>query len=882
MNNWLRFAFMLLFSASCSLNAQYLYFEDFEDITDWTVTPGTNNNWINTIGDDSLYGPYGKFIFVSCNTCNNNPQYYIALSPNQTYISLNSSINIPSTNYKIELDYYDVTRPSDDLKLEYSYDNTNWSTLSTFSMTTKWKRVSFPVTDLSGFTPGANVYFRFFFDIGTILPPNYRYSCGIDNFAIVRNDWDITNLSTVLSLNNNTVLYIKNADYSANNTATLNNSGTIILDNGSDILSMGTYNPSSNDTIKFSGTNNQYFLSPVNSVGTFMVDKNSPTHIVMVDSFLQIQDRLHLSKGIVKTSAKRFPVNLANSSNPIASSDSYVDGKIKYAANITNRLFPTGNKGVYRPIILDNGNIPHTIRYVRQTTPSTPTYNAYNLDSVSTSGYWVIELENSGTPGVNKMTKLSFGTGDNVYTKDSTRVALSDIGENGPFDTDDAWTTTHTGTPSNGTVAANDAIAVPKYYARVGYSKDGRINLKAMLQGPLMDSTKVLWQDTDFSVSNWNVTAGDMHFQREADKTYLNNYFANKPWAAAFKGLAFVGLLSQENSWEHGFFLPGSSVATMNADVPLTFSSTETYYLEFDYLYDGNNGNKLYLMYSTDNGNTWNHMTLPSTNQKWELFRKELNSTNFPGFNPGVTPIRFGFRGQWGSPIIMDDSVPAPLIDNLRIKQKLSQPEEMTTYLSTAYILDSLIGTNHIPSLHPTPQGAVDLITIYLRNNNTTSYTVLDSQIVWLMKDGTIKSLAGKNYLKFAHTNSGSGYFVVKHRNHLPVMSANSISFSPTTETTVIDFTDINNIKDATAYQYASSPDKYALYLGNATEDFPNGDYYETNATDYFIVSAKNNTIPDRGFYREDINMDGYVNSEDFNLVQIGNNNLYFSTVPEP
>jgi hypothetical protein len=150
------------------------------------------------------------------------------------------------------------------------------------------------------------------------------------------------------------------------------------------------------------------------------------------------------------------------------------------------------------------------------------------------------------------------------------------------------------------------------------------------------------------------------------------------------------------------------------------------------------------------------------------------------------------------------------------------------------------------------------------------------------MKDGTIKSLAGKNYLKFAHTNSGSGYFVVKHRNHLPVMSANSISFSPTTETTVIDFTDINNIKDATAYQYTSGPDKYALYLGNVTEDFPNGDYYETNASDYFIVSVKNNAIPDRGFYREDINMDGYVNSEDFNLVQIGNNNLYFTTVPEP
>jgi hypothetical protein len=414
----------------------------------------------------------------------------------------------------------------------------------------------------------------------------------------------------------------------------------------------------------------------------------------------------------------------------------------------------------------------------------------------------------------------------------------------------------------------------------VGYSKDGRINLKAMLQGPLMDSTKVLWLDSDFLVSNWNVTIGDMQFQREADKTHLNYHIANKPWAAAFKGLAFIRSFPQKNSW--ATTTPGSSEAKMNANVPISFSASEVYYLEFEYLYDGNVANQLYLIYSVDNGGTWNQIPLSSTNQKWETFKITLNNTNFTGFNPPTTPIRLGFKGNWGSPYISNPNVPAPLIDNIRIKQKLSVPEEMTTYLSTAYILDSLIGTNQIPSIYPAPQGAVDLITIYVRNNNTTSYTVLDSQIVWLMKDGTIKSLAGKNYLKFAHTNSGSGYFVVKHRNHLPVMSANSISFSPTTETTVIDFTDINNIKDATAYQYTSGPDKYALYLGNVTEDFPNGDYYETNATDYFIVSVKNNAIPDRGFYREDINMDGYVNSEDFNLVQIGNNNLYFTTVPEP
>ncbi len=871
----IRFSFVLLFLSNW-VYSQYLYTENFEDISDWTVTFSGNNQWINGIGNDSIYSIEGKCIYVSCASCGQSPLYEIGLVSNQTEIKMNSPVTIPSNNYKIKFSYFNVARLSDILSVEYSYDNSTWNNLTNLSMSTKWKRVSIPITDLSGFTPGSSVYFRFVFNIGTIVTPSTRHGCGIDNFSIVSNDWDITNISTILSISNNEVLYLKNADYTSNSSSSLYNSGSFILDNGSDFANLGTY-MSSGDSVIFRGNMPQTFTAPIQPVGTVFIDKSNVNQTVMVDSFLEIKDRLHFVKGVIKTSANRFPINLLTSSNPIASDDGFVDARVKYYTTISNRLFPTGHKGVYRPIILDNGNLHYTIRYRREN--SSATFNNNFLDSVSTQGYWAVRVENIGIPGSPQKTVLSYKTGDFVYNVDSTRIAISE-NVNGPYTTDENFITTHSGTTSNGTVEIDKAIELPLYYLRVGYAKDGRINLNAMLQGPLMDSTKVLWQQTSFAPANWTTNIGSMKFITEANSS---NVETNRPWKKAFDGLAFVNTVSNTNKWSSTG--SGVSTAQMNADVPISFSASEEYYVEFDYFYDGNNDNYFQFQYSINNGATWNDLPVsktPSTYQKWDRFKFELNSDNFPGFIAGTTPIRFGFKGTWGPTHITDANVPSPLIDNLKITQKVSQPEEMTTHLSSSYILDSLIGIGEIATHYKAPLGAVDVIKIEIRDINTSIYTVIDEQIAWLMYDGTIKSLSGLNYLKFVHRNSDSGYMVIKHRNHLPVMTPNPITFNPTTETTLIDFTDITNIMDATAYKYKAGPDKYALYLGNATEDFLNSDYYETNATDFYVVSTKNNQNPDRSYHREDLNLDGYVNGNDFELVQLGNNNLYFTTVPEP
>ncbi len=882
----LRYSLLLLFSVNY-LFGQYLYTEDFLDISDWTVSSTGNNQWIDEMGSDSIFGVQGKAIIVSCNTCGQKPEYEIGLISNSTHITMNSAVNIPDNDYKIKFYYMSTTRNADTLSIEYSYDNNTWYNLSNLNTNYKWEVVSFPVTNLSGFTPGSDVYFRFVLSVGTNISPVKRSSCAIDNFVIVKNDWDITNNGQTIQIQDNTVLYIKNADYKANNSSQFRNRGTVILDNGSDFINDGNYFwIGGGDTIICKGDHNQVIHNPTGMIGTLFVDKTSSSHVVLVDSILEIKNKLHFVKGVLKPCARRVYVDLMNSNNPVASDDGYVDGAVRYYANITNRLFPTGNKGYYRPIVLENGPTPYIIRYIRENGGVSVTHDNYSLDSVSTQGFWVVRRESLGST-IGKI-RLSFkgATEDHVYDAESTRVAISES-ILGTYYTNEQWLTTHTGTFANGTVEVNEAVEAPLYFLRVGYAKNGRISLKAMLQGALMSSTKVIWREVDF-IDNllftpdiWIFPPGNMYFKSLVFSDPNQSLTTSKPWNHAFKGLVCVNNSNHKNSWVTTG--SGENTAKMNFNVPI-LSVSEQYYVEVNYLYDGNTNNKLHLLYSVDDGSSWYPIELIPTNQKWHLFSLELNGTNFPGFVLGTTPIRFGFKVEWDSPNITDPNVPSPLIGDIRIIKKTTEPEQMTTYLKSSYILDSLVGIESIPSFLKkiVPYDAVDLITVQIRDNNTSSYTVIDEQKAWLMRDGTIKSLGFNNHIRFVHTNSGTGYMVVKHRNHLPVMSANSITFNPTTESTVIDFTDILNINNGTAYKYASGPDKYALYMGNATEDFLNGDYYETNATDFFIVSTKNNETPDRAYHREDLNLDGYVNGVDFDLVQIGNNNLYFTSVPEP
>lgn len=108
----------------------------------------------------------------------------------------------------------------------------------------------------------------------------------------------------------------------------------------------------------------------------------------------------------------------------------------------------------------------------------------------------------------------------------------------------------------------------------------------------------------------------------------------------------------------------------------------------------------------------------------------------------------------------------------------------MTRSLNTGGWLSSRFGAGKFPAQ------AVDSITVELRNAATAgSSTIRRFQPAWLLADGSVRMFrdTAVAFVEWDSLASGSYYLVVRHRNHLAVMSANAQALSATTVT--YDFT---------------------------------------------------------------------------------------------
>ncbi|WP_420572218.1 choice-of-anchor Q domain-containing protein [Kordia sp.] len=123
---------------------------------------------------------------------------------------------------------------------------------------------------------------------------------------------------------------------------------------------------------------------------------------------------------------------------------------------------------------------------------------------------------------------------------------------------------------------------------------------------------------------------------------------------------------------------------------------------------------------------------------------------------------------------------------------------------SASLMNDDLRTGNYIPTTSMYPDGAtcdaavltvtgndaiVDWVWVELRDG-TTNTTIIDSQSALLQRDGDVVGTDGSSPLTF-NKLSGNYHIVVKHRNHLGIMTSNTINL--TTINTIVDFTDANN-----------------------------------------------------------------------------------------
>jgi hypothetical protein len=177
-------------------------------------------------------------------------------------------------------------------------------------------------------------------------------------------------------------------------------------------------------------------------------------------------------------------------------------------------------------------------------------------------------------------------------------------------------------------------------------------------------------------------------------------------------------------------------------------------------------------------------------------------------------------------------------------------------------------------SVSSIPVSAVDWILIELRDTTEAVFasgeTVIARQAAFLSDDGTLTGTDGLSTLSFNRSITHSLYVVVRHRNHLSIMSANPLS-------------SVNNIY---YYDFTTGTDKVfggaagykqlsGTFWGMAT-----GDFNSNGKVDSADISVWKLQAGEYGYYQTDVNHNSEVDNKDKNDFWLNNYGME-SQVPE-
>ena len=163
------------------------------------------------------------------------------------------------------------------------------------------------------------------------------------------------------------------------------------------------------------------------------------------------------------------------------------------------------------------------------------------------------------------------------------------------------------------------------------------------------------------------------------------------------------------------------------------------------------------------------------------------------------------------------------------------------------------------------PSEIVDWVLIELRSDISSS-SIAAKRAAFIRSDGSIVDLDGRNKLRFDGIGNGNYYVIIRHRNHLSVMSAGQV---PLSESSL-------NYNFTTSHSSAFGNDladlgngKYGMYTGDGDADGT------VNVLDYGMVG---NYLFQTGYLQGDHDLNGTVNVLDYGKT---NQNLFkVSNVP--
>jgi hypothetical protein len=218
-------------------------------------------------------------------------------------------------------------------------------------------------------------------------------------------------------------------------------------------------------------------------------------------------------------------------------------------------------------------------------------------------------------------------------------------------------------------------------------------------------------------------------------------------------------------------------------------------------------------------------------------------------------------RGAWNSGSGMNNTT----LNSSGLIQ-LTQPYNVSPFNYT--------GTESVASIPNS--NVVDWLLIELRKpssglaTDATASTIIGSKAGFLLNDGTVVNIDGVTPISFDISKQGSAFVVVRHRNHLAVIS-NALA-SNAIGTFANDFTSLANIytngsitNDPAQALPGTSPVKYGLWAGNANKDIT------VNSSDVALVKSNANATL-TGYLLGDTNMDGVVNAGDVAITKLSAN----------
>ena len=212
-------------------------------------------------------------------------------------------------------------------------------------------------------------------------------------------------------------------------------------------------------------------------------------------------------------------------------------------------------------------------------------------------------------------------------------------------------------------------------------------------------------------------------------------------------------------------------------------------------------------------------------------------------------PIVLNAKVLLQGPYVTNTVLMSDVLRNRGLIPTTSPYADATTTASTVFNLGGTTTTGLVQN------DIVDWVWVELRDKNNNS-VIIASKSALLQRDGDVVSIDGNSALSFSST-ADNYYIMIRHRNHLGILSTNTVSLSNIASS--VDFTTNSLlVSGGTNGIAAIGNGKFALFAG----DF-NGDGQVQN-TDKNVVEPLRGIS---GYSNADIDMNGEVQNAEINSV---------------